>query len=221
MGKYGNSREQPAHGRKYELYVTVGAVAVVLVAAIWLAVSTHRPEVAGDSRETGSSSGINSQINHLKQEINDLQSILSSQPADKESLVTLANNQYDLGSIYLFDLQQKEEGTEWFNRAVESYQKVLDLDPENIAARVDMATAAFYAGREALAKSSFEQAVSQAPTYANARINYGVFLADAKEDYKGAIAQWERVLEMNVDQDTINHVQSLIKEAEDIMASQE
>lgn len=222
MSKNKHDLERPGsiQGRKYELYVTVGAILVVLTAAIWLAVSTQKPELASNKQEPGASSDVTARIGHLTNEINDLQSILNKGPVNMESLVMLANDQYDLGTIYFFELQQKTEGTDWFNRAVDSYQKALELDPKNTAARVDMATAAFYAGRDVLAKANFEQAIAQDPTYVNARLNYGVFLANTAQDYKGAIAQWEKILTLNADKDTLDHTQNLIKEAKEMMAAQ-
>jgi tetratricopeptide (TPR) repeat protein len=197
---------------------TVGLLLVVFVGAIWLSLAKQPEE--NNQGWSSTSSDLAAHIDLLTKEISDLQSVLEEDPSNKEAMVALANNQYDVGAIYLFELEQEPEGTSWFNRAVESYQKALQREPENIEARVDMATAAFYAGQNELARANFEQAIAQNPAYANARLNYGVFLFHSAGDYQGAIAQWEEVLKLDVDKDTLEHTRNLLEQVKGLMTQQ-
>jgi tetratricopeptide (TPR) repeat protein len=207
------------NGRSNALWVVSGLLVVVFIGGIWFSLG-KLPEADNEAEGNTDLSNPAVRINLLTKEINDLQLKLEEDPLNKKLLVALANDQYDLGAIYLFELEQVSEGTGWFDRAVASYQKALQQDPENIEARVDMATAAFYAGQNELARAGYEQAIAQNPAYANARFNYGMFLFHSAGDYQGAIAQWEEVLKLNVDQEMLDHTRSLLEHVRGLVEEQ-
>ncbi|SPF35309.1 conserved exported hypothetical protein [Candidatus Desulfosporosinus infrequens] len=78
-----------------------------------------------------------------------------------------------------------------FKQAVEAYQNVLKTN-QDTNVMVDMATAAFYSGDNDLADKTFKEALTLKPDHFNGLANYGVFLAEAKQDLPGAIIQWQK-----------------------------
>jgi len=126
----------------------------------------------------------------------------------------LANTQYDVAIEYYFVLQDYENGSRYMELAINSYQKVLQAEPDNIYVRTDMATLAYYVGNNELAKENFEKAIAQDPTFINARNNYGEFLLNSLGDTEGAIAQWQAILEMNPDPGTKSSIEAKINKAQ-------
>lgn len=82
-----------------------------------------------------------------------------------------------------------------FKKAVEAYQNVLKTNKDpNIM--VDMATSAFYSGDNDLAEKGFQEALVLNPEFFNALSNYGIFLSQAKQDWAGALTQWQKALNL-------------------------
>jgi tetratricopeptide (TPR) repeat protein len=106
------------------------------------------------------------------------------------------------------------ESQENFKKAVEVYQSVLKLNKEpNIM--VNMATAAFYSGNNDLAENTYKEAISLNSESYDALVNYGVFLSLAKNDWAGALAQWQKaqtLAQNSADQDLMK---MLISQAQD------
>ncbi|GAW93046.1 tetratricopeptide repeat protein [Calderihabitans maritimus] len=156
----------------------------------------------------------NDVVQKLLTNIRQYEQVLKANPDNLEVLVDLGNDHYDLGVIYAGELNQPEKAFEHFAKATEAYQKAISIDPENINVRVDLATAAFYSNQYDLAEEHFKKAIEQDPNFINARRNYGVFLAQARGDYEGAIAQWEAVLALNPSPDVRKDFEELIKQAQ-------
>jgi len=105
------------------------------------------------------------------------------------------------------------EVQENFKNAVEAYQKVLktNKDPNII---VDMATSAFYSGDYDLAEKSFNEALVIKPDFINALINYGIFLSQAKQDWAGALKQWQKALPLAQNSSDKEQIQAMISQAQ-------
>jgi len=101
----------------------------------------------------------------------------------------LGNEYYDAGVAAQSVAPTEAQGN--FKHAVEAYQNVLKTNKDpNVM--VDMATAAFYSGDNDLAEKTFKEALTLKPDFYNGLVNYGVFLADTKQDLAGAITQWQK-----------------------------
>lgn len=100
-----------------------------------------------------------------------------------------------------------------FSKAVEAYQIVLKTskDPNVI---VDMATSAFYSDNFELADKSFKEALVIQPNFINALINYGIFLSQAKQDWAGALNQWQKALPLAQKSTDKEQIQAMISQAE-------
>lgn len=105
------------------------------------------------------------------------------------------------------------EVQENYKKAVEAYQKVLktNRDPNII---LDMATSAFYSGDYDLAEKSFNEALVLKPDFINALINYGIFLSQTKQDWAGALNQWQKALPLAQNSSDKEQIQAMISQAQ-------
>lgn len=149
-------------------------------------------------------------LESLRHNIRLLQQALQTDPQNEDLLIPLGNSQYDLGAYY-FDIQDYDQGRTYFEAAVASYEKALEKVPENINVRVDLATAAYYSQQYDLAEEHFQKAIELEPTFINARLNYGIFLLDVREDPEGAIKQWEAALETDPEPSVASYLNNLIE----------
>lgn len=105
------------------------------------------------------------------------------------------------------------EAKENFLSAVEAYQNVLKTNKDpNVM--VDMATAAFESGDNDLAEKTFQEALTIKPDFYNGLLNYGSFLANAKQDLTGAIAQWQKAQGLAPNSSEKERIGTLISQAQ-------
>ncbi len=103
-------------------------------------------------------------------------------PNDPEPRLKLANFYFD----------QRE-----FERAVEWYQKGLELDPKNVDARTDLGTAYFNLGRPDLALAEYRRSLEINPTHEPTLFNLIVVKLKGKHDRAAARAAWEKLHKRN------------------------
>ena len=94
-----------------------------------------------------------------------------------------------VGNIY--------KATHQFKEAVDYYNKVLQLDPNNVAIRTEMASCLYYNGDVDGAISQLQQALRYNPKDANSLFNLGMIKWQGKQDNKGALAAWQELLRTN------------------------
>jgi tetratricopeptide (TPR) repeat protein len=82
------------------------------------------------------------------------------------------------------------------SEAVQSYERALELDPDLVQARVDLAISLVAMGRVARAESELRQVVSRAPDSADAHYNLGV-LAEGRGEWRQALECYRRALAAN------------------------
>lgn len=170
-------------------------VAIVIVALISIAMIV--PSFAIMFSDTNNSNaaysnGTNSTAQGLQNQVNNLRQAVQANPQDTATRLNLANAYYDLAVVTLGGSTPEQAGP-IFKQAVAEYQEVVKTQ-KDINILVDMATAAFYGGEDELADKIFKEALAEKPNFFNALVNYGVFLITAKNDYTGAIAQWNTAL---------------------------
>lgn len=209
--KAGNGRQG------YFAMALFGTFLVIMFAV--MALGVFRNSQGRQGPPAGTQQGGTAAIADLQQEIESLEKSLRTRPGDPELTIKLANARYDLGAVYLFQLGQEEQGRQLFSLAVDDYQRALAKEPANVPARVDMATAAFYCGRHDEAEEGFRRAIADDPAFPNARLNYGIFLFHARQDYKEALAQWQEVLNLNPPAAVRDRATELIRVAEKELAN--
>jgi cytochrome c-type biogenesis protein CcmH/NrfG len=84
-----------------------------------------------------------------------------------------------------------------FKEAVVFYQKAIDADPKNVAARTDLASCLFYQGDADGALNQLQQSLKYDPKDANSLFNLGIIRLQAKKDPTGAISAWQQLLKLN------------------------
>jgi len=87
--------------------------------------------------------------------------------------------------------------THQFKQAAEYYDKALQVDPKNVAIRTKLASSLFRMGDADGAIVQLNQALSYDPKDANALFDLGVVKLNGKQDSKGALAAWQRLLKSN------------------------
>lgn len=132
-------------------------------------------------------------------------------PNNVQLQTALGNQYYDAGVA-----AQKvapAEVQENFKRAVEAYQNVLKTK-KDVNVIVDMATSAFYSGNDELAEKSYQEALELEPNFLNGLINYGIFLSQAKQDWAGALNQWQKALPLAQKSTDKEQIQAMISQAQ-------
>jgi cytochrome c-type biogenesis protein CcmH/NrfG len=107
---------------------------------------------------------------------------LKSDPNNSDLLI-------QAGNIYLSTHQFKEAGG-YFDR-------VLQIDPKNVAIRTEMASCLYYSGDVDGAISQLQRSLHYNPKDANSLFNLGMMKWQGKQDSKGAVAAWQELLKSN------------------------
>lgn len=121
---------------------------------------------------------------------------LESRPNDPELLAQIGN--------HYFDGQQ-------YQQAIDYYQRSLKLRPDNVNVRTDLGTAMWYMGNADGALQQFDQSLKIQPTHAQTLFNMGIVKSQGKNDKKGAIDAWEKLLASNPDYPDRQKVQDMMQ----------
>jgi cytochrome c-type biogenesis protein CcmH/NrfG len=118
--------------------------------------------------------------------------------ADKQAEPLLAKLKADpKNSDLLNQIGTLYKATHQFKEAAGYYQRALDSDPKNVAARTDLASCLFYEGDADGALKQLQQSLSYDPKDANSLFNLGMIRLQAKNDPIGAIGAWQQLLKLN------------------------
>ena len=94
-----------------------------------------------------------------------------------------------LGNEY-FDSSQHE-------KAIWAYRKALELDPNNANVWTDIGVMYRRSNKPQEALQAFDKAIEVDPKHEPSRLNKGIVLLHDMQDFNGAIAVWEELLEVN------------------------
>jgi tetratricopeptide (TPR) repeat protein len=123
--------------------------------------------------------------------------ILANDPKNARAAEALGNKLYDAGR---------------YAEAVPYYQQSLTNDPKNVNVSTDLGTALFYAGRADEALVQLQKSLMLDARHAQTLFNIGIVKRDGKNDRKGAVDAWERLLATNPGYVDASKVQALIAE---------
>jgi len=107
---------------------------------------------------------------------------LKTDPKNPDLLAKIGNTYYD---------------AQQFPAAIQYYQRSLQSKPEDVSVRTDLGTAYWYTGDADTGIQQLDQALTYDPNYANALFNLGVVKWQGKQDGKGALAAWQKLLDTN------------------------
>ena len=103
-------------------------------------------------------------------------------PRTPTSALKLAN--------FLYDQKQ-------YNKAIEWYQRALELDPKNVNARTDLGTAYFYTGRPQDALREYDKSLAIDPKHEPTLLNAIVVNLEGTHDLAAAQKAWDRLHKLN------------------------
>jgi cytochrome c-type biogenesis protein CcmH/NrfG len=87
--------------------------------------------------------------------------------------------------------------THQFEQAAGYYRKALQVAPENVAIRTDLASCLYYQGDVDGALDQLQQSLRYDAKDANSLFNLGMIRWQAKKDTGGAVTAWEQLLKSN------------------------
>ena len=132
-----------------------------------------------------------------EQELQGWRNILATDPKNVRANVELGNRLYDAGR---------------YADAIPYYQQAFTLEPKNVNVSTDLATALYYAGRPDDAIAQFDRSLTIDPKHGQTLFNLGIVKRDARNDPKGAIETWERLLSSVPDYPEAGKVRTMIAE---------
>ena len=132
-----------------------------------------------------------------EQELQGWRNVLVTDPKNVRANVELANRLYDAGR---------------YAESIPYYQQAFTADPKNVSVSTDLATAMYYAGRADDALAQFGRSLEIDPKHAQTLFNLGIVKRDARNDVKGAIEAWERLLASVPDYPDAGKVRTMIGE---------
>ena len=124
---------------------------------------------------------------------------LQQRPSDPDLLARIGNLYYD---------------SQIYPQAIEYYQKSLAVRPSDPDVRTDMGTAMFYSGDADGALKEFATSLTYSPTHNGTLFNRGVVLLQGKNDPKGAVASWQKLLQVNPNYPERAKVEQMISQAQ-------
>ena len=202
-----------------QVYVMATACLAIGVALGYLFRGTEsRPAQTDPSAQMASASPSATAAPHQMPSLEDMKRM-----ADKKAEPLVAKLKNDpknpellnqLGTLY--------KATHQFQEAAGYYQKALDADPKNVAARTDLASCMFYQGDTDGAITQLQQALTYDPKDANSLFNLGMIRLQGKNDATGAINSWRQLLKLNpkLPKEKKDAVEKLIAEAQQPKAAQ-
>ncbi len=116
-------------------------------------------------------------------QVQELQNKIKANPGDYDALVALANINFDQRN---------------FSEAADLYIKALAVK-DNPDVRTDLGTMLFYSDRYDEALTELNRVLAVKPTHAQALFNLGVVQLHGKNDSKGALQTWEKLIQTNPD----------------------
>ncbi len=118
--------------------------------------------------------------------------------ADKNAEPLLAKLKTDPNNSDLLNqIGTMYKATHQFQEAAGYFQKAIDAEPKNVAARTDLASCLFYEGDADGAINQLQQSLRYDPKDANSLFNLGMIRLQAKNDPSGAVSAWQQLLKLN------------------------
>ena len=118
--------------------------------------------------------------------------------ADKKAEPLLAKLKTDPNNSGLLNqIATLYKATHQFKEAAGYYQRAVDADPKNVAARTDLASCLYYQGDADGAINQLQQSLRYDPKDANSLFNLGMIRLQGKNDPSGAVTAWQQLLKLN------------------------
>lgn len=124
---------------------------------------------------------------------------LKNNPNDPGLLANIGNQYYDNHD---------------YSKAVEYYQKSLQIQPENVNVRTDMGTAIWYGGDAQGAIREYETSLKYQPNHQQTLFNMGIVKWQGEHDGNAALQWWQKLLAENPDYPDRQKVEQLMQQVQ-------
>lgn len=125
---------------------------------------------------------------------------LQADPKNIEALTQLGNGYFDLGN---------------HDKAIEYYRKALEIQPNNPNVWTDMGISLRKIGKPQESVAAFRKALENDPNHQLALFNMGIVLRDDLKDENGALAAWDKFLQINPDTPHAVMIRPWVKQLQD------
>ena len=134
--------------------------------------------------------------------------------ADKQAAPLLEKLKADPNNPDLLNqLGTTYRATHQFKTAIDYYQKSLAINPKNVGARTDLASCLYYLGDVDGAIAQLNKSLTYDPKHAGTLMNLGIMKWKGKNDVDGAVAAWQKLLQLNPGFENKDVIQHMIDEA--------
>jgi cytochrome c-type biogenesis protein CcmH/NrfG len=173
-----------------QVYVTAGICLVIGVALGYLFHGSQGPAVSSQKNpQSPPAAQARPQMPSMDQ---------MRQMADKQAEPLLAKLEKDGNNPdLLVNIGRVYESAHQFKTAADYYQKSLSIKPGNVALRNEMASCLYYSGDVDGALKQLNQSLKDDARNANSLFNIGMIRWQGKNDSKGAVDAWRRLLKLN------------------------
>ena len=130
---------------------------------------------AGSNQLPDSNEAIGKRVSSLEQ-------MSSGDPQNPDYPTQIANIYYDAGD---------------YGKAIEYYQRSLNLRPKDPNVETDLATCFHYLGQHDKALEILNKVLEYSPGFPEALFNKGIVLVNGKNDVRSGIEVWEELLRLN------------------------
>ena len=136
------------------------------------------------------------------------------QMGDKQVAPLLQKLQADPNNAELLNqIGTMYRATHQFKNAIEYYQKSLAIQPKNVGARTDLASCLYYLGDVDGAIAQLNKSLTYDPKHAGTLMNLGIIKWKGKNDVDGAVAAWQKLLQLNPNFENKEAIQHMIDQA--------
>jgi len=149
-----------------------------------------------NNQTTGSASSSGFGLS-IKATVQPLLDRLKDSPNDPELLANIGNTYYD---------------NHEYGKAIEYYQRSLQIRPEDVNVRTDMGTAIWYSGNADGAIREYQISLQYQPDHAQTLVNMGIVEWQGKHDDSGALQWWQKLLTENPDYPDRQKVEQLMQQ---------
>lgn len=134
--------------------------------------------------------------------------------ADKKAAPLLAQLKSDSKNARLYNqVGLIYKSTHQFKEAAEYFSEALQYDAKNVGVRADYASCLYYTGDVDGALAQLNQSLVYDPAHAGTLMNIGIIKWRGKNDVDGAVAAWERLLQLHPDFPQKDLIQQMITQA--------
>ncbi len=134
--------------------------------------------------------------------------------ADKKALPLLTKLKSDPKNPQLWNqVGLAYKSAHQFKQAAGYFEKSLQYNPKDVGVRADYASCLYYTGDVDGALAQLNQSLTYDPQHAGTLMNIGIIKWRGKNDIDGAVAAWEKLLQLHPDFPQKDLVQQMITQA--------